>query len=297
MNAKNIKRCLIKKIKAWLGSIKDKQLRIEVEPHIIITGGSIVDMLIGEPPKDYDIYFDDKETTKKVAQYYINQFNKNRSKTAKAELKEENERISIFIKSRGVAAENKEVLESPFEDAVEVLDEADQINAKDLEITGRKEKYRPVFLSSNAITLSDKIQIIVRFYGEPDEIHKNYDFVHCTNYFYFKDLKLTLRPDAMEAILAKELRYTGSKYPLCSVIRTRKFIKRGWIINAGQYLKMLFQVSKLDLTDIKTLEDQLVGVDSAYFQMLVVALKAKQKNDKEFQISYPYVMSIIDKIF
>lgn len=297
MNAKNIKRCLVKKINDWLKSVKDENLRKEMEKHIIVTGGSIVDMLIGEQPKDYDIYFDDKNTTKKVAKYYVNQFNKNRNKTAKAEIKEQDERISIFVSSRGVAAENKEVLENPFEDAVEALDEADQINGEDLEKTGRKEKYRPVFLSSNAITLSEKIQIIIRFYGNPDEIHKNYNFVHCTNYFYFKDMKLTLRPEAMEAILAKELRYIGSKYPLCSVIRTRKFIKRGWIINAGQYLKMLFQVSELDLTNISVLEDQLVGVDSAYFQMLIDALKAKQKNDEDFQINYPYVMSIVDKIF
>lgn len=254
-------------------------------------------MLIGEEPKDYDIYLDDKDTAKKVARYYIKQFNKNRNKTAIATLKEEDGRISIYVKSSGVAAENEEVLESPFEDAVEILDEADQINLEELENTGRKEKYRPVFLSSNAITLSNKIQIIIRFYGEPDEIHKNYDFVHCTNYFYFKDLKLTLRPEAIEAILARELRYVGSKYPLCSVIRTRKFINRGWRINAGQYLKMLFQVSQLDLTNIKVLEDQLVGVDSAYFNMLIDAILAKQKNDKDFQINYPYVMSIIDRIF
>src|SRR3546814_1364029 len=47
--------------------------------------------------------------------------------------------------------------------------------------------YRPVFMSTNAITLSDKIQIVLRFYGEADAIHENYDFVHCTNYWTSKD--------------------------------------------------------------------------------------------------------------
>src|SRR3546814_8968134 len=37
--------------------------------------------------------------------------------------------------------------------------------------------YRPVFMLTNAITLSDKIQIVLRFYGEADAIHENYDFV------------------------------------------------------------------------------------------------------------------------
>src|SRR3546814_939057 len=53
--------------------------------------------------------------------------------------------------------------------------------------------YRPVFMSTNAITLSDKIQIVLRFYGEADAIHENYDFVHCTNYWTSKDANLTLR--------------------------------------------------------------------------------------------------------
>ena len=48
-------------------------------------------------------------------------------------------------------------------------------------------------------------------------------------------------------LLARQLVYQGSKYPICSMIRTRKFLQRGWHINAGQYLKMAFQVSELDL--------------------------------------------------
>src|SRR3546814_17023564 len=125
--------------------------------------------------------------------------------------------------------------------------------------------YRPVFMSTNAITLSDKIQIVLRFYGEADAIHENYDFVHCTNYWTSKDANLTLRQPALESLLCKELRYVGSKYPVCSVIRLRKFIRRGWVINAGQILKMMMQVSELDLTNPAVLQDQLTGVDSAYF--------------------------------
>src|SRR3546814_5103821 len=82
--------------------------------------------------------------------------------------------------------------------------------------------YRPVFMSTNAITLSDKIQIVLRFYGEADAIHENYDFVHCTNYWTSKDANLTPRQPALESLLCKEIRYVGSKYSVCSVIRLRK---------------------------------------------------------------------------
>src|ERR1019366_10379787 len=143
-----------------------------------------------------------------------------------------------------------------------------------------KPKYRPIYISCNAITLSNKVQIVLRFYGDPDNIHQHYDYIHCTNYWLSKDRKLTLKQPALEALLSKELIYVGSKYPIASVIRTRKFMKRGWTINAGQYLKMAFQISELNLKDINVLEDQFTGVDVAYFAMLIDALQKHTETQK-----------------
>src|SRR3546814_2365725 len=120
-------------------------------------------------------------------------------------------------------------------------------------------------MSTKAITLSDKIQIVLRCYGEADAIHENYDFVPCTTYWTSKDANLTLRQPALKSLLCKELRYVRRHSPVCSVIRLRKFIRRGWVINAGQILKIMMQVSELDLTNPAVLQDQLTGVDSAYF--------------------------------
>jgi hypothetical protein len=44
----------------------------------------------------------------------------------------------------------------------------------------------------------------------------------------------------------------------------KKFIQRGWT-KRGRNPKMLFQVSELDLKNIEVLEEQLIGVDVAYF--------------------------------
>jgi hypothetical protein len=148
-------------------------------------------------------------------------------------------------------------------------------------------------MSTNAITLSHRVQIILRFYGEPDAIHENYDFVHCTNYWSSWDNELILRQPVLESLLARELRYVGSKYPICSLIRIRKFIKRNWTINAGQVLKMAFQVSELDLNDINVLEDQLTGVDVAYFAQLIEKIREK---DPE-KVNAAYLIEIIDRMF
>ena len=102
---------------------------------------------------------------------------------------------------------------------------------------------------------------------------------------------------ALESLLTKTLHYIGSRYPLTSVIRTRKFIKRGFTVNAGQYLKMCFQIAELDLGSIEVLEDQLTGVDFAYFYMLIEALKEKKAKDPSFRYNYEYIVGIVDKLF
>ena len=169
--------------------------------------------------------------------------------------------------------------------------------AKDKEEFETKEgtKYRPIFLSANAITLSNKIQIVIRFYGKVEELHENYDFVHCTCSWESFTGTLTLPNAALVAIINKRLKYKSSKYPLCSFIRTRKFIKRGWHIDAGQYLKMAWELNSLDLKSTEVLEDQLTGMDAAYFNQVICMLESRKKEGKE--IDDTYLMQVVDKIF
>ena len=310
MNRKTIKKILSKKHEDFLASIDDKEVKKLINENSIITGGSIVSLLLNENVNDFDYYFTNKETCKAVAEYYVKKFiqlhpewEKENSKTSLPIVQEEADRIKIFIQSAGIAGEGTEQGYEYFEtlpdqqaqEYVEkVISEADDTDSKPLET---KEKYRPVYMSTNAITLSDKVQLVIRFYGEAEKIHKNYDFAHCTNYWTSKDRKLTLQPHALEAILTKQLYYQGSLYPICSVIRTRKFIKQGWHINAGQFLKMCFQISELNLKDIGTLEEQLCGVDQAYFIDLINYCKKRQEEDENFKITMPYIVSIVDKIF
>ena len=308
MNRRLISRVLQKKHADYLESIKDESVRKMVSENSIITGGSIASLLLNEKIKDFDYYFTDKTTVKAVADYYVKQFNE-----AHPEIKiqpqvfEDGGRIKIVVQSAGVVSENgdegyryfEQYPDEVGEDYVDkVVTEADEIDSEHMEEMDRERgKYRPVFMSANAITLSDKIQLVIRFYGNPEEIHKNYDFIHCCNYWTSSDEKLTLNPGALESLLVKNLQYQGSLYPLCSVIRTRKFLKQGWYINAGQYLKMCFQLSELNLSDISVLEDQLTGVDAAYFFQVIEYCKKRQEEDKEFKVTAPYLVSIIDKIF
>lgn len=289
MKKKTIRKALNKKFEEWLTSISSDAVRQVARENTIITGGCIASMLLGEQVNDYDIYFRTKGAAEVVGKYYVDQFIEATGHPMMLEVTADRVRIVTKSGHRGETAGDARTLA----DSGEIEDSYDEQEAAALEAKDDKPKYRPVFMSTNAITLSNRIQIILRFFGEPDAIHENYDFVHCTNYWTSLGDKLVLRPEALEALLSKELRYVGSKYPVCSVMRLRKFIKRGYTINAGQILKMAMQISDLDLTDPKVLEDQLTGVDSAYFFQIIENLK--EKNPEKVQ--YSYLIEIIDRMF
>ena len=332
MKAKTIQAIIAKKVKDWADTIEDERVRDLVRANTIVTGGCIASMLLKEPVNDFDVYFRDYATTYAVAQYYLGKFTpKTRSgipcaiyladglnnileeqpsPCGKQDAADPRSRIKIVIKSAGIASEQG--TEKPYEyfearadgEATQyvsdIMDTGDAAQTHEIyeETEAQAQKatdtgYRPVFMSTNAITLTNRIQIVIRFWGLPEDIHENYDFVHCTNYWTSWDCKLTLQQPALEALLAKELRYVGSRYPLCSLIRLRKFIQRGWTVNAGQILKIAMQLQGFDLSDPAVLEDQLTGVDQAYFTEVIAKLKDR---DSE-KISTAYLIEIIDRMF
>lgn len=294
MNSKNLKKALNAKLNDWLKSVDNEDIKKEIKNNVIITGGAIVSLLTGDKVNDYDVYFKTKESLVAVAEYYVKQWNDAGHKCP-AELRvTENNQVKCFISSEGVASEEDEKeKEEP-----ELFEEHEPEESEEsTTATEKKDKYRPVFLTSNAITLSDKIQVVTRFYGEVEEIHKNYDFAHCTCAWSSWDNNLSLPQKALECIINKELYYIGSKYPLCSIIRTRKYINRGYTINAGQYLKMCLQLNELDLHNIETLKDQLVGVDSTYFTMALEKLEQKKSEDPNFEPDNSYLFEVINRIF
>lgn len=315
LKAKTIKSIMRRKLDAWLETIADEALRDACRREAVVTGGSIASMLLGQPVNDFDVYFRTKATVKMVADYYVKDFLARKATQGGVsvscyveELKDTSgkDRVRIVIKSAGVASatqtddyayfearpdhEAGQYIGEAFDPLSDVKDVADGVKE---ELSADQPPYSAAFLSSNAISLNGKVQLVLRFYGEPDEIHESYDFVHCMNYYESGTGALTLRPEALEALLSKTLVYKGSQYPLCSVIRSRKFIERGWRINAGQYLKMAMQISKLDMTDHVVLEEQLTGVDVAYFAEVI--RKIKDKNPE--RVDSAYLTEIIDRMF
>jgi hypothetical protein len=287
------------KIAAWLKSLDNEELSKEIDDHYIVTGGAIASMLMGAFPNDYDVYFDNVDTAAKVAEHYIKTL-KTSDKVSKIEVRKKDNRIQIYIKSAGIASEGDDFNEYQYFEGESVATllryfkpkiVKEEGETKDKEDKETSKRYTALSINTNAITLSNDVQLIVRFIGNPEEIHRSFDFIHATNY-YTKKGGLVLNPAALEATLTKELKYVGSLYPICSMFRTKKFIERGWTITAGEMLKIAYDINKLDLDNPAVLEDQLVGVDAAYFHQILAALKQENK-----PIERTYLFELINRVF
>lgn len=215
-------------------------------------------------------------------------------------------RVEVYVKSQGFSAEDttaeyKYFESRPPEEAGEFIEDlsatvVDQTGGETNGDSGSKrQKYKPIFLSSNAITLSDKFQIVLRFSGSPEDVHESYDFVHATNYWTQSD-GLVTNAEALECLLAKELVYRGSLYPMASIFRTRKFITRNWRCHIGNYLKMCLQLNDFDLNDPHVLQEQLTGVDAAYLYQVLQAITQKRKDDPSFVFNSAYICELVDRM-
>lgn len=285
MKAKTI-RNILKKVHKDFINLFSKEVGELVEKDAFITGGCITSMLLDEEVNDYDYYFKNSESLVKVLKEILESDSDNGT----------GDYSDDFLPFGDNSTNKKpEIKIEQFDDRVNIQCNIEKSNYVYFE--GKK-----ILITNNAVTIFGKkdeptIQLVTRFVGSPDAIHTNYDFEHTKCYYDPEEDYLHLPQKSLESIITKELKYTGSKYPLASIIRTRKFINRGWSINAGQYLKMAIQLNDLDLRARDTLRDQLVGVDMTYFLAIIHEIDKKIKEDENFKLNTDWVMNLIDEKF
>lgn len=283
MQVKTIKKIISRKLEDWLMTIEDANLRTDVKANILVSGGCITSLFQNLPVNDYDVYIQDMNVLLRLAKYYCPNDVLDGRKRA--------EYIGSIESAYDIDDNLSEIAvryKTLKPDQIKL-----NINSVGVKMVVEEgKKYQVSFLSQNAISLTDDLQIVLRFNGNAQQIHKTFDFIHATNYFTFAD-GLVTNIEALQCILTKNLKYQGSLYPLTSIIRMKKFILRGWTINAGEILKIMFQISELDLKNVEVLEEQLIGVDIAYFAKLIEVIRTVNPE----KITSAYLSEIIDRVF
>lgn len=99
-------------------------------------------------------------------------------------------------------------------------------------------------VTENAISFDGKVQVIKKYWGDPVNMFHSFDFQHLHGYYNYDSDELII-PDYVYRLIAnKELIYTGSEFPVNSLLRIRKYLKRGWNIHSHSMLKIVFDIIK-----------------------------------------------------
>jgi hypothetical protein len=106
----------------------------------------------------------------------------------------------------------------------------------------KDDKFHVKLITDNAINLSDKIQLITKFWGDPSFVTDEFDWQHIKSWYSCKEEKLYLTSDVYQLVVEKELIYTGSDYPLSSLMRLKKYIKKGWNVSNTTILHIALDI-------------------------------------------------------
>lgn len=96
-------------------------------------------------------------------------------------------------------------------------------------------------ITENSINFSSKIQIITKWYGKYQDVVELFDFEHLKAVYSIKDERMYIPMGIYPLLLNKELVYTGSMFPLSSLLRLRKFLKRGWTISTKDMIRIVLE--------------------------------------------------------
>jgi hypothetical protein len=106
------------------------------------------------------------------------------------------------------------------------------------------DKYRVKLITENSINLSDGVQIVTKFTGTPEMVTENFDWGHIKSYWRYPDT-LVIPDYTYRLISEKELVYTGSAYPLSSMLRLKKYLKKGWDVSNTTMITIMMDVVKV----------------------------------------------------
>jgi hypothetical protein len=148
-----------------------------------------------------------------------------------------------------------------------------------------------VFSTKNALTYSfdtegkkGTIQLIKAFHGDINTIFEKFDFYCCMGSYQFSTSKFVLHDSFLKDIAQRRLTFNpATPYPLSSLIRVRKYIGKGYSIDAINLVKLALSIHKLDLNTYAILKEQLQGVDIILFKQLLEKLEHSKEDPYQFE--------------
>lgn len=142
----------------------------------------------------------------------------------------------------------------------------------------------------------NRVQLIKKFRGTPEEIISNFDYsvVQCAFLPHIEEFVMS--SNFLYDNASRTLRYNtdieGVSYPIASLMRAEKYIKRGYKFTGVEALKLGLTINNLKINTYKDLKEQIEGIDTYYFK----GLTDKLLNEGEKSYDLNEFMEMAEKI-
>lgn len=228
------------------------EIREKIRGKFFLAGGTLSSILTNEEVNDYDIYFTEYEALDAYMKAIAKKYDDITWKPRYVYRNSNNKNGEVTITTT-------------------VMDVSDDLY---LQGVSNDPNYSScddsIFISENAVTFENKFQVIFRFIGEPEVITEQFDFDHCCAYIKHECNKGLVVPNhTIKSLMTKELKVRGTKYPIDTIHRSRKYIERGYTLDIVEMLKLVMAINDLSLRDTMVFRDQMIGIDALYLRAFI----------------------------
>jgi hypothetical protein len=156
----------------------------------------------------------------------------------------------------------------------------------------------PSFRTTSALSYiieGERVQLIRKYFGSPEYIIGKFDFTVCMAAYVpggFADFQFVLGDNFLYDLAQKTLRYSPGAYPISSLWRVQKFIKRDFRLPAMEAIKLALAINNLQIDSYEVLKDQLEGIDTLFLKDLTDSMIDK-KDAYEFNEAIEFMENIL----
>jgi hypothetical protein len=249
--------------------IGEKRFYTDIVPNLYLAGGAITSTIANEEPSDFDVFF----STELALQQVLTTLHNNTKVLDKLKFSFKDDLTVPGLVLGGLSSADEAMSD---DEAITWAN--NHIKANPTKVAGI------VYISSNAITFKNGLQLTFRFLGRPEAVFNTFDYEHCKVYFRLSPLREqepVFCGDSLRAIATRELLYTGnSRFVLSALARMTKFSNRGWRTHSSLLFKLMQNAMTIDWTSLAVVEQELngfYGITPAQVAEILSQLKKKEK--------------------
>jgi hypothetical protein len=141
-----------------------------------------------------------------------------------------------------------------------------------------------------------RYQLISAEFGLPGTIIQKFDFTMCMGAWRPETGEFILDDLFLKHVAQKRLCYNANGvYPICSLWRAAKFIKRGWRLPGIEAIKLALAINNIGIKDYGELKKQLMGIDTIFLAELTESLAHKAEARYDFGEAVEFIAGFMDE--